>query len=997
MVGTKINKILLILLFLTSLLYCKVISVVQYNTTLRCINGGTFNNATNSCKCIEGYRGETCQYKKCENSGMYINSTNTCMCSDDWRGNKCTMCETDNACHQLYSDMYSCEKNYALNDLNNLHAECSIQDEDIKNIIGSIIEIQSSIDKDTGFGGMLTYGWKYTGDILEPTVFCNLKNCSVTAKTVSNGHLIDIITCNYTKCDCVGDTINGVCNKYINKIIDSVHGKTIVTCLNYDEHHGQCKVKFSSLRWSIPIKCTSSRCTTVPPKPKPIVNKYAIFNEWITGVANSWKYYIIINGCLLIVFLSFLISTILTDCIYQIRATTQNKWINDNFPITISMENISCYFTKLSFPFTLINKFRNYRFKDVSLKINKDKKDCHFHIIIGNNGQGKTLILEALSNVNIRGYRTGSIKFNGVLQKNIARILAVGYSDDKFNPNLTVKETLWFSYMMRGLHSSKVDFNIRTMLRVFKLGKVADNKCSGLSKGQLKKLIVANTVIQNRKILIIDEPTAAVESNFCNQMLQELSSLSKTGKLVIVVAHNINNASYELFDGVTLMANHKIVASGTRKEVYSKITSEYKNLSKSDEYTHVLNYLDHVSKDDELLDGDDENNALINNSSTNDDKESLDIELQEKDSLLKTKDDDIKDDIDQTIKNELDDEEVLTSKVKPPLNDNIESENYDEVTLDNEQESDTDGGGKNAENNFTLMSKYSTTIFFQFNMLFRRDIKVLLRTKQIMWLQLLLYIISAAIVSLISHDLQPNISGSQTRIGTISVMMIIISISSIGSVWRIRCEKDQFIKEVESGLYQPWIYLLSKILTDFIILRIIPTIVFCCLTYTSMGVFGDYWWIRVYKYLILCIVFSQIALISSCISLAISFAFDPPMIFTPIINILLLIVSLFNGVFINTSVVPPMFKWVYLISFVKYAAEALFINEFLHTKVIVDLPDLKSMNITIPIDGRFYLDRMGIDSSVMEVDIFILSMFFCAHLLILFPSFYFMMKCKNRK
>ena len=180
-------------------------------------------------------------------------------------------------------------------------------------------------------------------------------------------------------------------------------------------------------------------------------------------------------------------------------------------------------------------------------------------------------------------------------------------------------------------------------------------------------------------------------------------------------------------------------------------------------------------------------------------------------------------------------------------------------------------------------------------------------------------------------------------------------------------------------------------------LRSIPTIIFCCITYTAMGPMANDWWLYIYKYIVLCTIFTFISLVSSIICLAISFIFYSALIFTVIINMLLIVLSLMNGVFINKETLYNPLKTTYYMSFIKFATEALYVNEFLHSTVIINPKEFAQLNVSIPVDGKFYLDQMGLDSTAMECDIFVLSMFFLGYVMILYPLFSLALCIRKKK
>lgn len=278
-----------------------------------------------------------------------------------------------------------------------------------------------------------------------------------------------------------------------------------------------------------------------------------------------------------------------------------------------------------------------------------------------------------------------------------------------------------------------------------------------------------------------------------------------------------------------------------------------------------------------------------------------------------------------------------------------------------------------------------------------RDIKSLMRNMKIVLVNWLLYIVSAFLLAIFSHNLSNDLSGCQSRIGSICFAILTLSITSVGSVWLVLSEFTVIKKEISSGLYRAWIYIVSKFIVHLTVLRILPTIVFSLAIYIPMGVFADHWWDYTYK----CIIFTSVLLlvssISTCIAMIIGFIIPRVDIFTPVFCVFVIVMNLFNGVSISMNSIPSYMKWVYYTSYVRYAAESLFINEFLHKNVIINVEGFKGLNITMPVDGSFYLDKLGTRHWAMESDIFLLSTILIILIFVVILCFYLMLCCRKRE
>lgn len=971
----------------------------------KCNNGGIY--LENKCMCPIGYGGKYCNRVKCENGGIPIeingiNMTNRCTCEEEWGGSKCLMCLNDDAC----DEETICKRNSPLTDITKIRAHCKVIDQDVAKTFGDSMEIISaeytSDSLHSKNGTIFTYGWKTFENRNEPTIFCALSNCGIKHGQISNdGRVLDIVKCLETSCKCIGNhDSDGVCNKYVKRMVESIHGLTTVTCIGNAGEPGSCDANFSSLSWKTDLKCESSSCVSEIINDDPPLSDNEMFSRWITETANKWKYYWVVYGIVVIFLFLSMCACLFMEGLMNMKRKYEFKKIDDNTPFILSIENMSYYVTKvprlLWFLPRFYRYFRKYIIEDLSFTINRNGDPGHFHLIFGMSGNGKTTLLKSITKILDVGTVEGKVSLNGMLlsKSNAKSIMSVGYDKEIFDENLTVSEIMKFSASMKS-HKKLTTVEAKIILSELGIGYLENRKIGpqnhfSMSRGEFKRVITANAIAQSPRILILDEPTSEMDDLSSERVMSVLKEYSKKN-LVLIVGHSIGSYCYKMFDGITIFANGKIIKSGSKKNVDDFISKNTRDKLNSDKYENIKQFISNISdsRDDDDDDSDDDDEIQLLSNNQTEDVELNDVIIMEAngndEGAVINKD---TDDLTKENFNSVFDGCVKNIKKKKKNRSNIEL--LPQIPLD-------DCPLYEERNIIKFSSPYAVSYGTQFKNLLIRDIKILLRNKTILWFQFGIYMMCASFLGIYAHSLKNDMSGVGSRIGTFSGMILIISISSIGSVWRIVNEFNQMLKETDSKLYHPWIYLSSKLITDFITLRVAPIIIFCIITYTSMGVMSNNWWTTIYKYTIMCTIFSLISLISSVISLAISFIFQTPMIFTVIINMVLIILSFMNGVFINKDSVRDVLKNTYYVSFVKFAAEALFINEFLGSKVVINPKGLATGNLTLVLDGKFYLDQMSLDSTAMERDIFISTIFFSGCVLVLYPLFSLALYLKKKK
>ena len=158
-----------------------------------------------------------------------------------------------------------------------------------------------------------------------------------------------------------------------------------------------------------------------------------------------------------------------------------------------------------------VNLTKRYKDKTVVNGINLKINQGELFALLGINGAGKTTTIKMLSTLILA--TDGEIKINGLdinhdTQK-IKEILNVSPQETAIAPNLSVKENLEF---MAGVYRIKnKQEKIKELISTFKLDEVLNQKAKTLSGGWQRRLSIAISLINNPKILFLDEPTLGLD------------------------------------------------------------------------------------------------------------------------------------------------------------------------------------------------------------------------------------------------------------------------------------------------------------------------------------------------------------------------------------------------------------------------------------------------------------------------------------------------------
>lgn len=182
--------------------------------------------------------------------------------------------------------------------------------------------------------------------------------------------------------------------------------------------------------------------------------------------------------------------------------------------------------------------------RDVNFKVEKGE----IHCLIGENGAGKSTLMKVLSGVYPYGTYEGDIVYEGSVQQ-FTKIndsekagIVIIHQELALFPDLTVYENIFAgNEVKRGM---TVDWNetivkAQALLRKVKLNVNPDTLIKDLSVGKQQLVEIAKALSKNVKLLILDEPTAALNENDSENLLNLLKDLKQQGISCIMISHKL--------------------------------------------------------------------------------------------------------------------------------------------------------------------------------------------------------------------------------------------------------------------------------------------------------------------------------------------------------------------------------------------------------------------------------------------------------------------------
>jgi ABC-2 type transport system ATP-binding protein len=186
--------------------------------------------------------------------------------------------------------------------------------------------------------------------------------------------------------------------------------------------------------------------------------------------------------------------------------------------------------------------------------------------LIGPSGAGKTTLIKTI--VGMDKADTGTIHVLNEMMPNLALLQDIGYmaQSDALYVELTGEENLKFFASLYKLKKEEQKRRIAYAANLVNLTPELKKRVSAYSGGMKRRLSLAIALIQNPKILILDEPTVGIDPELKLSIWNELLRLkNEEDKTIIVTTHVMDEA--ERCDFVAMVRDGRILTSGSPKEL----------------------------------------------------------------------------------------------------------------------------------------------------------------------------------------------------------------------------------------------------------------------------------------------------------------------------------------------------------------------------------------------------------------------------------------------
>ena len=208
--------------------------------------------------------------------------------------------------------------------------------------------------------------------------------------------------------------------------------------------------------------------------------------------------------------------------------------------------------------------------KNINMEIYKGQKVA----IMGPNGAGKSTLFSHFNglteptsgHVEVDGK---AIKYDRDTLLEVRQKVGIVFQDPNdqlFAP--TVKEDVAFGPMNLGLDYEEVERRVDEALTMVGMEQYMDKTPHHLSGGQQKRVAIAGIIAMRPEIMILDEPTAGLDPEGVEKVLDILNNLNKEGMSIVISSHDIEMVN-EFAEKIFVLNEGEILESGDKNEIFS--------------------------------------------------------------------------------------------------------------------------------------------------------------------------------------------------------------------------------------------------------------------------------------------------------------------------------------------------------------------------------------------------------------------------------------------
>ena len=551
--------------------------------------------------------------------------------------------------------------------------------------------------------------------------------------------------------------------------------------------------------------------------------------------------------------------------------------------------------------------------------------------VLGPSGSGKTTFLSIICGISAD--RTSARRIDGEILINGKRagrwakhLLAFVPQDDKLLSTLTVRESLMYSAVLRlpgstlNVIKQKVDETVLELgLKSVEHSQVGGviNK-RGISGGERRRVTIGMELVIDPNLMILDEPTSGLDSFTATSLLRTLKNICNGGRTVILSMHQPTPAMLDMLDQVLLLAKGFQVYLGPPAEAAGFFKRH--GFGQEDKTTHIAEHmLEVVSSEQNLI------------------------------PLL---------------------ESIYHGKSDGVAGEGTEMEWQESISPNSTSRSFT-----------KAMTERMHKFLVSISVLLWRGFLDILRNPALLLAHVIVAIAIGVFCGGIFYDADLTIDGAQNRLGAAFFVLAFLGFWSLTTIDFLHVEREIVARETSSGYYNPYVYLISKILLDAVLLRVLPATLLTLPLYFMMGLQNT-----VEKFVIFLFTVATFNITVGLLAMTITLLAHTAGTASLLINTILLVGLLFAGHLVNIPSMPKGLRWLHHLSPFHYGFQILAVNEMLGLRLNFVVPGYADVD---GIGGDVFLRTVGIEDHDIAHDLKAFLIFYAVALVLTYTAMWF--------
>ncbi len=241
----------------------------------------------------------------------------------------------------------------------------------------------------------------------------------------------------------------------------------------------------------------------------------------------------------------------------------------------------------------LVVKFGDFTAVD---GISFDVKEGEIFGFLGPNGAGKTTSIRTITT--IQKYVSGSVTIDGHDIKTdyleARKLIGIAQQHISLDTELTVRQNLKHHAIMHKIPSKDIDRIVNEKASILGLEEYMDRKVMNLSGGWKRKTAIVCAIIHQPKILLLDEPTAGLDTRSRHMLWELVRKLNLGGTTIFLTTHYIEEAE-SLCNRVAVIDHGKLIAIGTVDELRDRVGRISVEITEDDGKRKVVYFKDMAS------------------------------------------------------------------------------------------------------------------------------------------------------------------------------------------------------------------------------------------------------------------------------------------------------------------------------------------------------------------------------------------------------------------